>query len=65
MYNQTQLEFVLFFSCSSQRTAIKSNSHLSKKLFYLLQRKPFKNDEKCFLLILKTLFVHKIFRYLS
>ena len=28
---------------------LKSDSHPPKKLFYLLQQKPFKNDEKCFL----------------
>ena len=26
---------------------LKSGSHLPKKLFYLFQRKSFKNDEKC------------------
>ena len=36
-----------------------------KKLFYLLQWKPFKNDEKCVLFKLKALFVLKIFKFLS
>ena len=35
-----------------------------KTSIYLLQWKPFKNDEKCFL-ILKALFVLKIFKVLS
>ena len=33
----------------------KSDSHLPKYIYiYLLQRKPFKNDEKCFLFYLKN-----------
>ena len=39
----------------SSRT-LKSDSHLLKKLFYLLQWKSFKNDEKCFLFHLKNSF---------
>ena len=35
---------------------LKSYSHLPKKLFYLLQSKPFKNDENCFLFHLKSSF---------
>ena len=35
---------------------LKSGSHLLKKLFYLLQWKPFKNDAKCFLFHLKSSF---------
>ena len=35
-----------------------------KNLCYLLDWKPFKNDEKCFFFILKTLFVPKIFMFL-
>ena len=35
---------------------LKLDSHLPKKLLYLLQEKPFKNDEKCFLLNLETSF---------
>ena len=34
----------------------KSSSHFTKKLFYLLQWKPFKNDKKCFLFHLKSPF---------
>ena len=34
----------------------KSGSHLSKKLFYLLQWKAFQKDEKCFLFHLKNSF---------
>ena len=39
----------------------KLDSHLSKKLVYLLQWKTFKNDEKCFLFYVKSSFVLKIF----
>ena len=35
---------------------LKSDSHLPKKLFYLLQLKPLKNREKCFLVHLKNSF---------
>ena len=35
---------------------LKSNSHLQKKLSYLLYRKSFENDEKCFLFHLKSSF---------
>ena len=35
---------------------LKSDSHLPKKLFCLAQWKPFKNNEKCFLLHLKSPF---------
>ena len=39
---------------------LKSDSHLPKKFrFYLLQWKPFKNDEKCFLFHLKNSFRSK------
>ena len=31
---------------------LKPNSHLPKKISYLLHRKPFKNDEKCFFFFL-------------
>ena len=34
----------------------KLGSHLPKKFFYLLQWKPFKNDENCFLFHLKSSF---------
>ena len=36
---------------------LKLDSYLSKKLFYFLQWKPFKSDEKCFYFTLKALFV--------
>ena len=42
---------------------LKLDSELLRKLFYLLQLKPFKNDEKCFLFHLKTLFSFS--RYLN
>ena len=35
---------------------LTSDSHLPKKLFYLVQRKLFKNDENCFLFHLKSTF---------
>ena len=41
---------------------LESDSHLPKKLFYSLQRKPFKIDRNTFYFILKALFV---FKYLS
>ena len=44
---------------------LKSDSHLQKKLCYLLHWKPLKNDEKWFLFHLKALFVLKTFRFLS
>ena len=36
-----------------------------KNLCHLLDRKPFKNDEKCFLFRLQALFILKIFKFLS
>ena len=33
---------------------LKSDSHLPEKRFYLLQRQPFRNDEKCFLFHFKS-----------
>ena len=42
-----------------------SISHRPKKLFSLLQWKPFKNDQKLFLFNLKALFILKIFEFLS
>ena len=35
---------------------LKSDFHFPKKVFYLLDLKPFKNYEKCFLLLLKSFF---------
>ena len=40
-----------------------SDCYLTKKLFYLLQLKPFKNDQKCFLFNLKHFFRSQ--RYLN
>ena len=40
-------------------------STLGKFLFYLLQWKPFKNDEKCFFFTLKALFLLNIFIFLT
>ena len=42
---------------------LKSGSHFPKKLFYLFQWKPFKNDEKCFLIPLEIFFSFS--RYLN
>ena len=47
--------FVFFFNL---------DSHFQKKLLYLLQWKPFKNDKKSFYFILKALFFLKIFKVL-
>ena len=41
----------------------KSDSHLPKKLFYLLQWNPFKNDENAFYFILSGLFILKVFNF--
>ena len=47
-------------------TKLKVGLSPSKKIsFYLLQWKPFKNDENSFYFILKALFVLKIFKFLS
>ena len=43
----------------------KSDFHLPKNVCYLLDWKPFKNDKKWFYFILKTLFILKIFTFLS
>ena len=49
------------FSSRNCPCILKSGSHLPP---YLLQGKPFKNDEKCFLIDLKSSFVLKIFNVL-
>ena len=43
---------------------LKSDSHLLKKVFHLLQWNPFKNDEKCFLFHLKNFLRSLIFNFL-
>ena len=43
-----------FYICIS--VTLKSGSHLFKNICYLLQLKPFENNEKCFLFHLKTSF---------
>ena len=43
----------------------KSNSHLPKICFYLIQWKPFKNDENAFYFMLKAPFVLDIFIFMS
>ena len=47
------------------KTFLKSDSHLSKSWFYLLQWKPFKNVERCFYSILKALPGLKMLKFLS
>ena len=42
------------FSPDATKNSLKSDSHLPKNLHYLLQRKPFKNDEKSFLFYLEN-----------
>ena len=52
---------------STASHVLKARLSPSKKLFYLLQEKPFKNDEKMknvFCFILKALFVLQIFKFL-
>ena len=44
---------------------LKSRTLNFKKKFSLLQWKPFKSEEKCFLFHFKALFLHKIFKVLS
>ena len=39
---------------AAPRCSLKPDCHFPKKLFYFLQWKPFKNDEKCFLFHLKS-----------
>ena len=43
---------------------LELGSHLPARLFYLLQWKPFKNDEKCSYFMVKALFILKIFKFL-
>ena len=47
-------------------SALKSDCHLPKKLFYLLNEHSIKKMKNvCFFFILKSLFVLKIFEFLS
>ena len=57
-YNKyfTRFSFVMLHSESCNNYCLKSDSHLPKKLCYLLNWKPFKNDEKSFLFHLKSFF---------
>ena len=41
--SQYETSLVIF-----KKISLKSDSHSSKKMFYLLPGKPFKSDEKCF-----------------
>ena len=52
------------FFCMISPT-LKPGSHLPKKLSYLRDWEPFKNDEKCFYFVSKAFFVLKIFKFLS
>ena len=44
---------------------LKSDSHLPKKFVYLLSESPLKFMKNAFYLILKALFVLKVFKFLS
>ena len=44
---------------------LKSDPHPPKSCFYFHQRKPFKNDEICFLFHVRSFFVFEIFTFLS
>ena len=46
----------IFITFLGPTASLKSDSHLAKKLCYLLDWKPFKNDEKCFLFHLESSF---------
>ena len=49
----------------TQNTSSWTLTFKKKKLLYLIDRKPFKNDKNAFCSILKSLFVLKIFKFLS
>ena len=51
--------------CFEFNVILKSDSHLPKKLCYLLHWKPFKKMKNAFYFILKALFILKIFKFLS
>ena len=50
-------------SVKTLRNQLKSGSHFPKKVIYLLQWLPFKNDEKC--ILLQAFLILKIFKLLS
>ena len=54
-FHLVQSDNTEFLLMKTQR-GLKSNSQLTKKLCYLFQRKPFKNDGKWFLFYLKNAF---------
>ena len=54
--HMSQLLTFVLWKLTSYLLILKSDLHLSKKLCYLLDWKPFKNDEKCFLFCLKSSF---------
>ena len=49
----------ILVTCLGKLIYLKSDSHFSEKLFYLLQWKPFIMNKKAFYFILKALFVLK------
>ena len=53
------------FFLEGESLTANSGSVFPKKLCYLIHGKPFKNDKNAFYLILKALFVLKIFEFLS
>ena len=72
-YLTKQIFFVVYFwkikrllvESTKTRITPKLDSHLPKKLSYLLHWKPFKNDEECFLFHLKSSFHSQVFKFLS
>ena len=55
----------LIFMLLFRRFVLSQTNIFLKKMFYLIQWNPFKNDQKCFLFHLKAFFVLKIFKFLS
>ena len=54
--SHTFLSYVKYSGLEVYLSCLKLGSHLPKNLWYLLDWKPFKNDEKCFLFQLKSSF---------
>ena len=56
----------LFFFLKKKKRSLKSDSHFSKKFFYIcFNDSPSKMIENAFYFIIKALFVLKIFKFLS
>ena len=51
---QELIKLIYFKQCNVRYVCLKSDSHLPKKLGYLLHWKPFKIDEKCLLFHLES-----------